>query len=77
MLVPRLLYMEACKDHRQHALIVHNYSSVVDGRGNLFLNAVMEFKRPAKAFSMVGGVRAARWGCRRTGRTPALTVAIA
>ncbi|XP_034246561.1 uncharacterized protein LOC117648256 [Thrips palmi] len=51
ILVPRVLYMEHCKDKRQHSLIVHNYSSLVDGRGVVYLNAAMEFQRTAKALT--------------------------
>ncbi|XP_034235750.1 uncharacterized protein LOC117642049 [Thrips palmi] len=53
ILVPRVLYMEHCKDERQHSLIVHNYSSLVDGRGVVYLNAVMEYTRTAKALTMM------------------------
>ncbi|XP_034242336.1 uncharacterized protein LOC117645897 [Thrips palmi] len=50
LLVPRVLYMEHCKDH-EHALLMSNYSSLVDSRGVVYLNAVMEFQRTAKALT--------------------------
>ncbi|KAK3919221.1 Splicing factor 3B subunit 3 [Frankliniella fusca] len=54
VLAPRILRLEPCPTPgKTHWVYFHKFTSMVDERGVVFLNAVMEFLRPAKSLSMM------------------------
>ncbi|KAE8740892.1 hypothetical protein FOCC_FOCC013605 [Frankliniella occidentalis] len=54
VLSPRILRLEHCPGSgTKHFVYFHNYTSVVDERGIVYLSVVMEFFKTAKSLSMM------------------------